>query len=452
MNPVHLLKGHFLVYITRDIERALGLPLDTPDYFIISNATHFAKQVAAGHKNVLLIEEERLLDTRELLEHAQTVNFINNCHLEPLGYTRDKLREAQSRDPFPFALAHSGRNDRTEHKNIPQILVFKNTPQIETICKKNNWRLLNPPSALANKVEEKISQVEWLGELAKYLPPHQIIVCKDIKWSNTPFILQFNRAHTGQGTFFIQNETELKLLKEKFPDRPVRVTDYIKGPMFTNNNVVTKEKILIGNINYQITGLAPFTDQPFSTIGNDWSLPNKLLSDEQKRQYHEIATAVGLRLSACGWKGLFGIDVVLDESTGKLYLIEINARQPASTTYESMLQGAKNKEQWNNGTMETLTTFEAHLASLLNLDLKFEITKIQDGAQIILRVQNHVQSLELNVQRDVIERLQSLDFNIIEYPNTTLGSDLLRIQSKNGIMEEHNKFNKIGKKIIESLV
>jgi hypothetical protein len=69
-----------------------------------------------------------------------------------------------------------------------------------------------------------------------------------------------------------------------------------------------------------------------------------------------------------------------------------------------------------------------------------------------LRVQNHVQSLELNVQRDVIERLQSLDFNIIEYPNTTLGSDLLRIQSKNGIMEEHNKFNKIGKKIIESLV
>jgi hypothetical protein len=217
---------------------------------------------------------------------------------------------------------------------------------------------------------------------------------------------------------------------------------------------VTKEKILIGNINYQITGLAPFTDQPFSTIGNDWSLPNKLLSDEQKRQYHEIATAVGLRLSACGWKGLFGIDVVLDESTGKLYLIEINARQPASTTYESMLQGAKNKAQWNNGTMETLTTFEAHLATLLDLDLDLdlELITIDTGAQIILRVQNHVQSSEPIVHRDVIERLQSLDFNIIEYPNTTLGSDLLRIQSKNGIMEEHNKFNKIGKKIIESLV
>ena len=32
--------------------------------------------------------------------------------------------------------------------------------------------------------------------------------------------------------------------------------------MFTNNNVVTRDTILVGNINYQITGLPPFTDQP----------------------------------------------------------------------------------------------------------------------------------------------------------------------------------------------
>ncbi|MBP9694960.1 MAG: ATP-grasp domain-containing protein, partial [Candidatus Magasanikbacteria bacterium] len=351
------LKSNPIVYVTRDIERALGLPLDTSGYFIISNSTSFAKRIANGRTNVLLIEETEVLDTREILENKLAQNFI-------------------------------------KENSIKNILVFKNTSQIETICKKHDWKLLNPSAALANKVEEKISQIEWLGELTKYLPPHRIAICKEIKWDNLPFILQFNRAHTGQGTFFIQTETDLKLIQEKFPERPVRVTDYIKGPMFTNNNVVTKEKILIGNINYQITGLTPFTDQPFSTIGNDWSLPDKLLSPDQKKQYCDIATAVGLRLMASGWKGLFGIDVVLDEDTDKLYLIEINARQPASTTYESMLQEAKNKEQWNNGTMEPLTTFEAHLTALLDLDFDFDLITIDTGAQIILRVQPPVQSSE----------------------------------------------------------
>ncbi len=102
--------------------------------------------------------------------------------------------------------------------------------------------------------------------------------------------------------------------------------------------------------------------------------------------------------------------------------------------------------------MEPSTTFEAHLASLLDLNHNLDIIKINDGAQIILRVQPPVQSSEPMVQRDVIERLQSLKFDTIEYTNTAPGSDLLRIQSKNGIMEEHNKFNKIGKKITESLV
>ena len=113
---------------------------------------------------------------------------------------------------------------------------------------------------------------------------------------------------------------------------------YIDGPLFTNNNVVAKDTVLLGNINYQITGLLPFTENPFSTIGNDWELPRKILTKKQLARYNKIATDVGNRLRDSGWKGLFGIDVVLEQSTGKLYLLEINCRQPASTTYESQLQ------------------------------------------------------------------------------------------------------------------
>jgi len=401
-----------IVYITRDIERALGLPLTTENYYIVSNHNAFAKSIAqdaaqraglcpAGSPQILLIKEKTKLDTRELLEHPETIKFINRL------------------------------------KN-PQILVFKNTPQIEKICRAHGWKLLNPKAELANRIEEKISQVEWLEKLARYLPPHTISELKDVSWKGKNFILQFNRAHTGLGTVLITSKKQLQELQAIFPDRPVRLTQYITGPMFTNNNIVWGKKVFIGNINYQITGLRPFTDQPFATIGNDWALPHKLLDAKQIKQYKKIVNDIGKKLARDGWKGLFGIDVIMNEKTGKLFLIEINARQPASTTYESQLQqGTKNS-----------TTFEAHLASLLNLKPSgITLAKINDGAQIIQRVL----STKNKVSTTKIEKLKKSGLNIFQYANTKPGEDLIRIQSQHGIMAGHNKFNKIGKQIFSIL-
>jgi predicted ATP-grasp superfamily ATP-dependent carboligase len=398
---IQALKTHPIIYITRDIERAIGIDLDTSSYFIISNKTSFAKQIAQERENILLIETDKQLDTWELLQHEETKKFIS------------------------------------EIKN-PHILVFKNTEQIERICVDNKWTLLNSSAKLANRVEEKISQVEWLGELAQYLPPHKILLCKDVSFADNPFILQFNRAHTGTGTMLIENNSQLEEIQQKFPNREVRVTDYISGPMFTNNNVVTSDNILIGNINYQITGLAPFTGNKFSTIGNDWGVVKKLLNETQINEYHQIVTDIGNKLRTDGWKGLFGVDVILEEKTGKLYLIEINARQPASTTYESILQKQIDDKK--------LTTFEAHLASLLDLEISEDIIEIEDGAQIVLR-----NSEEKKIDIEKIEsELKKQDFEIIRYDNTKAGSDLLRIQSTSSYMEKHAEFNNLGNHVAQA--
>ena len=76
------------------------------------------------------------------------------------------------------------------------------------------------------------------------------------------------------------------------------------------------------------------------------------------------------------WLGLFGIDVILNQKSQEIFLLEINARQPASTTCESILQKSVGKD---------MTTFEAHISALLPKKVS-DIQKISDGAQIILRV------------------------------------------------------------------
>lgn len=400
-----ILQKQPLFYVARDIERAMA-GIDLPGTFIISNLTEYSKKVATGQGNVLLLDEGRILDTWELLEHPRTQKFISE-------HTLGK----------------------------PQVLVFKNTTQIERICSKNGYALLNPPAALSAQIEEKISQVEWLGELAKYLPPHKIDAAKNITFTGTPFILQFNRAHTGLGTMMIESSEQLTTIQEKFPNRPVRVTDFINGPILTSNNIVADNKIVVGNVSYQITGLEPFTENRFATIGNDWALPLKLIDDELRFQYNKMVEGIGMKLRADGWKGLFGVDMVLDQTARKLYLIEINARQPASTTFESQLQMEINA-------LTGFTTFEAHLASLLNIEVKNQkLIELKDGAQIIQRVTKNI--LEKNItQTSFLEQLQSLEFfNIIPYQNTEIGSDWLRLQSKSAFMQTPSEMNKLGQSI-----
>ncbi len=392
---IEKLSAQPIVYITRDIERALGLELDIPGYYIISNNTEFAKSVAKDRTNILLIEEEKLLDTWQLMENKQVKE-----HIEKL--------------------------------DNPNILVFKSTPQIERVCTENNWSLINPPTELSNKVEEKISQLEWLGELRKYLPEYSVKLCKNIEWEDHPFIIQFNRSHTGSGTILIQSTTQLKEVQEKFPEREARTAKYVPGPLFTNNNIVTKDKTLVGNISYQLTGLKPFTDREFATIGNDWGYG--YLTKEQKEGYIKIVNDIGNKLREQGWKGLFGVDIVAEEKTGKLYLIEINARQPASTSYESELQYTKRE---NN----KITTFEAHLASLLDISIDENLVEIYDGAQIVQRITKEITSLP---------KIDSgVDFKIIEYENTKMESDLLRIQTPYSLTKSHNELNAKGKQIID---
>ncbi len=68
------LKNNNVIYVSRDLERALAFDLDNPNYYIISNNSDFAKSLT--QKNILLINSERQLDTWELLEHEETKNFI----------------------------------------------------------------------------------------------------------------------------------------------------------------------------------------------------------------------------------------------------------------------------------------------------------------------------------------------------------------------------------------
>jgi len=398
-----------IIYISREVERALGT-MPSADYRIVTNRTPFGEAIRKRYPEfVTLVEGEangELLDTAKLLEHPETKKLIASI-------------------------------------TSPAILVFKNTVLIESACKENGWTLLNPSAALSDEVEAKMTQVEWLGELAKkYLPAHIVAPSKDLKWEKQPRIIQWAHGHTGGGTTLINSQKELEALQAKFPDRMARSTEYIQGPSFTVSAVVTDDKVLLGNPSYQITGLPPFTDNPLATVGNDWSVAHDLISTSEHEAIEEMVGAIGKKLSASGWRGLFGIDMIYDNSRNHMYLIEINARQPASVPLESAFQ-----EAYRQQGLPGLTIFEAHVKALLGETLNEPLIPINDGAQIVQRVTKAFD----HASPEVAEALEEAGYTVISYENTQPNADLMRIQSAKGIIERHGKLNKRGEQIQELL-
>lgn len=398
-----------IVYVTREIERALG---HTPGerYRIVTNRTLYGEYLHSKYpKFVTLItdtEKGGSAGTGDLMKHPETVKVIADI--------------------------------AAETGTAPHILVFKNTARIEPIAREQGWMLVNPPAATAELIENKVSQIRWLQELERHLPPHRLEFTKNIQHIGKPFILQWAHGHTGGGTILIRSEADLALLKEKFPERRARVTEFVDGPSFTLNVVVTKDRIIPSSVSYQITGLAPFTDGPFATVGNDWGLAARLLTDADYAWFADLTREIGTKMQKESWRGLFGVDVIRDAATGRMYLIEINARQPASTTYESQMQ-----ESQRTVGAKGVTTFEAHLAALLGQPVAEDLIPMTDGAQIVQRVTKATPQ----ISDAAVAELKNSGFDTINYENTRENEDLLRIQSKGSILEAHGTLNSDGKKI-----
>jgi len=192
---------------------------------------------------------------------------------------------------------------------------------------------------------------------------------------------------------------------------------------------------MFGNPSYQITGLKPFTDNPFATIGNDWGFAKDFLGKDQLMQVKAIARDVSNKLRRDGWVGLYGIDVVF--SRGRAYLLEINARQPASASFESVLQENGRRQE------NQVSVFEAHLGAILGVAPDFKMIKLNSGAQIIKR--NTGSSLTETQKQKIVAELPG--FNIIFYQNKKAESDQARCQTENTLIKKHGILNEQGEQV-----
>jgi hypothetical protein len=223
----------------------------------------------------------------------------------------------------------------------PAIMVFKVSLAIEKTCQKYGLTLLNTSSALNKKYELKISQFNNLPKLLCFFPKTIITTLSKTNYNEISkklgktFVIQYNRGHTGSSTSFIKDEKDFIKEKQLYPNRLARIAELIKGESYTVNACSTRFGIAYGGLSYQITGIKECTNKEGGTVGNDWSYPKKL-KPKVHSQIKEILEKLHSEMFASGIKGLFGIDIIITPRQ-RVYLIEVNARQPASTSMHTKL-------------------------------------------------------------------------------------------------------------------
>ncbi len=369
-----------IFFVTNDVWRGIGLEKILPNYHIVclddhplvdyllkSNVSVFCLERVLGKKNVLL------RTTSTILDQPLVISFIKE---QSKGLT-------------------------------PNILFFKPQKKNELLATKHAFNLLGNSSELNHFFEDKINFYHVCNDLQIKVPKGKISKLHEINFLEVaseldlPFVLQFGRGWAGNSTYFIENESGLNKLKTKFGNINVKVSQFIKGRTLLNNVVILNKKVIVSKPALQIVPNKNLTISEGGTGGRSWPVE---LSKQSNDEILEITLKIGKFMSDKGYKGFFGLDFLIEEKTGQIFLSENNARLTASSAFYTKLELEKN----------IFPLLGYHIFSFLNKDINLS-------------------------EEDLIEQLE-VEGSEITGRNTNPFSVLVRDSIKPGIYDEGFNF------------
>lgn len=288
----------------------------------------------------------RLLALRDSLDTALIGQDIKTFSLER-GMGTKHIREPRN---ATTVLTHKKTKAYLAQFKDPAILIHKPSKKMERVCRQNNWRLIANPTCFGKALfENKINFRKILEELGLPAAPGKIIRLDNLHYGHLinsyglPFVIQHPGRGGGKGTFFIHNieefnlalrkikhapsDAEEELSKEKKAPDEVIVTRFIQGTSPSLTGCITRHGILSTNLQHQVLDIPQLYNPEKGSglfCGHDWTASR--FSEKISKQSYEYTDKIGQYFKKHGYKGIFGLDFILDQKTDKLYLVECNPR------------------------------------------------------------------------------------------------------------------------------
>jgi len=270
------------------------------------------------------------------------------------------------------------------------VLLYKSRKSSEKLIVDNNWQLLNNKSEIADKFENKIYFRGVMEEIKTGLIPGQIRLVKDLDYDQlakqyNEFVIQEPEGSGGKGTYFINTQQDFEKIVSQIKENEVDqvlVTKFYKGFSPSITACATKWGIFSARPQIQVLDIKEVISDKRGSgqfCGHEWG-DSKFMNEKVIQQATLIAKQVGKKLYQAGYKGVFGLDLIVDQDTKQVYVIECNPRFLGTFPSITSLQ-IKNDQ---------IPIIALHLAEFLDLeidwriDLDQELKKLIQGSQLII--------------------------------------------------------------------
>ncbi len=260
-------------------------------------------------------------------------------------WSTDDLDRIPAMGQFRSFTAAAAREASAETPLI--VMPFKNTHGIDAL-RDERVMVMAPPHHLVHEFDSKISLLRILRECGIEQIPGEVVRREEFSEAKfgeltrrygAKLVAQVAFGSGGSGTYFVSTKEELDGIFAK--EAELKISRFIEGPSFNGQAVVVETdegpSTIAFNPSFQIIGLPQLSDWPSYYCGNDYTGAVEYLGPGGVEQYLDIMRRMGNLMAREGWKGIFGADLIWSEAERKMYVLEINPRMQASTSYLHML-------------------------------------------------------------------------------------------------------------------
>jgi predicted ATP-grasp superfamily ATP-dependent carboligase len=237
------------------------------------------------------------------------------------------------------------------------IFNYKTSAHVEELCQEKGWKWLVNPHHLRAKFENKDEFFKIGRNLGlKMIEGEQLSIEQFLQMSYEDVVKRWGEKVViqaadsmrggGSGTYFVfSNDDLLKVrigLKELVMQgeaTKVNVTRFVIGVAASITGCVTQHGILTTLVQTQVIDvpeLISFKGRKGVWRGHDWNF--RQYGDAVNNQADQMAKQLGEYLKGLGYKGIFGVDLLVEDNTNEVYVVECNPRYTGAFPVYSFLQ------------------------------------------------------------------------------------------------------------------
>jgi biotin carboxylase len=179
-------------------------------------------------------------------------------------------------------------------------------------------------------------------------------------------VVQTPYGDSGQTTFFIADEGDWKAHVAKIVGQDIKVMRRIDPLECAIEGVITRHGTLVGPLMAELTGFPELTPYDGGWCGND-VFPD-VLTEGQRALARERTFAMGERLRREGYRGYFELDFLADESSGEMYLGELNPRVTGASSITNVTAVAYGD----------MPLFLFHLLEFMDVEYEIDVDELND--------------------------------------------------------------------------